>query len=337
MLKDWILLALGLLALAAAYIVNELPETWLTSNSATFWHNILVGAGLAVATVGISGLTSSLTPRNRERNARLFFGDLVTSENEALVYPDFILSNEARERISDLSETSVYEKRSSHFAGSRFIDVPHIVASNDLIAMTNIATELGRYGQFYQEAVSDGRISDNHQRSFISFGLTSNAATQIYLGTDREPLFDIQSPQTDPKIVVTGGVKRSIDLYSDSQEARIKTKGGTSFKPIYNRTSLPKPSAGGSGGTFKFGRNKSFQHGIILRYRPEPIARPSRQWFICAGLAAAGTPAAAYLLATHWEAFHKTFGSDDFLVVFKTNNNVETFMGAEIVHTLTRS
>lgn len=217
------------------------------------------------------------------RHFTTFFGDLADSSKATLVYPEFVLSTEARDALKDLWPT-IYAKRTVHYPGSRFIDIPQIVASNDLQAMVIVATSLGRLLGDSPHLLTDWQAVLDPSRSFVSFGLTSNCVTDLYLGTDPDPLFDIEDKIVDPKILVQ----------QDGQ-------------PV------------------AYDKNQQIQHAIILRYRPCPEEYPNTFWFICAGLAAAGTPAAAYSLAHKWKQYHKRFKKSDFLIILKTNNDVLSY------------
>jgi len=219
-----------------------------------------------------------------QRAFKRFFGDLSMADSCKLVYPDFELNEECEKLIKDVSHR--YRKHSTPNTGTRFIDVPQIVASNDLLGVVIVSTSLGKYLGKAPTLITDGGAYHEIQRynpSFISFGMTSNIVTDLYQRNDKDPLFCIKDPDTNhPRIVVkTDGEERS------------------------------------------FGRKDNYQHGIILRYRPHRQEFPGQTWFICAGIAAAGTPAAAWLLAHKWKEYHKRFQDSDFLVIFQTGNYPE--------------
>lgn len=219
------------------------------------------------------------------RDFRTFFGDLSDRRQAVLVYPDFELSGPASLAFERLGSGELFVKRSVHYPGSRFIDIPQIIASNDLQAMVIMATCLGSLLGDSPRLLTDGQAVCDPDNSFISFGLTSNALTDRYLQTDLEPMFRITDASGDPKLVIQ---------QSDGQSAT-------------------------------FGKDDLHQHGLILRYRPCPEEFPSRYWFICAGLAAAGTPAAAWLLAHKWQHYYKRFKQKDFVLIFKTSNDIFSY------------
>jgi hypothetical protein len=217
---------------------------------------------------------------------RRFFGDLSdTKQGATFVYPDFVLSETASSTLKGAGIAEVYAKRDKHYAGTRFIDIPHIVASNDLLSIVIMASRLGGLLGDSPRLRADGWAVENHERSLISFGLTSNAVTDLCLSADPDQAFRIDDPAGDPKIVVL----------HDATETR-------------------------------FGRDERTQHAVVLRYRPEPDAHPSRYWFICAGLAAAGTPAASWALSHNWLKYNKRFGTRDFLIILKTSNDIVPYL-----------
>ncbi len=221
-----------------------------------------------------------------------FFGELADGSKASFVYPDFELSPAAQAALAGIPPASRFSKHSRPYAGTRFIDVPEIVASNDLQAIMIMAARLGRLFGESPRLVTDGAAIAAQERSMISFGLTSNAVTELYQNTDQVPLFRIEDPSGTPKIM-------------------IQTQAGPET----------------------YGREKDIQHGIILRFRPNPDVYPDRVWFICAGLAAAGTPAAAWALAHKWQEYYKRFKRRDFVVVFRTHDDINAYSSSvEVAH-----
>jgi hypothetical protein len=79
------------------------------------------------------------------------------------------------------------------------------------------------------------------------------------------------------------------------------------------------------------------QHGIIARYRPDPLSYPNQFWFICAGVGAVGTPAAAWHLVHNWQKYHKKYGAEDFLVLFRVGSNMAGYRSQTVVDEFRRS
>jgi transcriptional regulator with XRE-family HTH domain len=55
--------------------------------------------------------------------------------------------------------------------------------------------------------------------------------------------------------------------------------------------------------------------GVVARFTPQPIERPDRKWFFCAGLGGSGTVLAATYLVTFWRDLHRSVGSADFSMI----------------------
>lgn len=270
--------------LAAFYII-KLPASIISSTNATIIQGIL--SSICASFVFFLTLDTGYAVRDlfTRRSFRTFFGDLSNSATANLVYPDFVLSEKCRTRLKDMPHTEIFRKRADQYPGTRFIDVPKIVASNDLQGIVIVATKMGGFMGDSPRLITDGEAVANPGKSLISFGLTSNAVTDLYQNTDPTPLFKLDDVGGDPKIVVEVNGKAA-----------------------------------------SYERKDSYQHAIILRYRPDPKNYPAQFWFICAGLAAAGTPAAAWKLAHEWKNYYRRFGTKDFLVILKTSNDVNSYV-----------
>jgi transcriptional regulator with XRE-family HTH domain len=55
--------------------------------------------------------------------------------------------------------------------------------------------------------------------------------------------------------------------------------------------------------------------GVLARFTPQPLERPDRKWFFCAGLGGYGTVLAATYLSTFWREIHRSIGSADFSMI----------------------
>lgn len=268
----------------ASYFASRLAPAVLSSPDASNLQNLLGNICASFTFLFVVELGRNLLFAVDRRHFRAFFGDLSEGDKARMVYPDFVLSDKCREMLKDVPGSEHYAKRSGHYSGARFIDVPHIVASNDLLGILIMATSMGKFLRDSPKLMTDGQAVDDHSRSLMSFGMTSNAVTDLYQNDDPVPLFRIKDAGGNPKIVVTvDGISR------------------------------------------EYGRDETSQHGIILKYRPAPEEYPHQVWIICAGLAAAGTPAAAWSLAHRWRQYYKRFGNRDFLIVFKTSNDVYAY------------
>lgn len=287
--------ALALLFFLAAYFVTNIAPATLPPSKAGVFQAVFASICASLSFLFVIDAGLLIRESRNQRRFQTFFGDIDEHGAMTFVYPDFELSEKSRNALVDVSATEIYQKHSKHYAGPRFIDVPQIVASNDLLAIVITATGLGKlFGQTPRLLPDELAIQDA-RRCLISFGLTSNAVTDLYFATDLVPLFKIANNANNPRIII-------------QREGR----------------------------TEEFGRNSREQHGLVLRFRPDPEHYPKTYWFICAGLAAAGTPAAAWCLSHNWGEYFSRFGTDDFLVVFKTSNDVLAYVQPIEVAALTR-
>jgi hypothetical protein len=192
--------ALALLFFLAAYFVTSLAPATLPLTKAQVLQGIFgsVCGSLSFLFVIDAGLLIRET-RN-QRRFHIFFGDIAEHGTVTFVYPDFDLSRKARKALDGVPPAEIYQKHSTHFAGPRFIDVPQIVASNDLLAIVITATRLGRLLGDTPRLLADEQAIQDSRRCLISFGLTSNAVTDLYFATDLEPLFRVRDHAPDPTI-----------------------------------------------------------------------------------------------------------------------------------------
>jgi hypothetical protein len=280
-----------------SFFITTVPEQTITKQTANNLQNIFSSICASFIFLLTINIGAYLQDKFKQKMFRLFFGELSVSSTSNLIYPDFVLSEDCLAQLKKISPTRIYAKATRPFPGSRFIDVPKIVASNDLQGIVIFASIIGKYLSGSPALLSDDQVITNHSKSLVSFGLTSNSVTDLYQQHDAKPLFKIINEGTDPKIVI-----KTID-----------------------------------GKEVTYGREDSHQHGIILRYRPHPDDYPNRFWFICAGLAAAGTPASAYLLAHKWKQYYDRFGNRDFLIILKSSNNIHAYSSAWEVASFVRN
>ncbi|GGJ90408.1 hypothetical protein GCM10010123_20320 [Pilimelia anulata] len=120
-----------------------------------------------------------------------FVGREIAQKSVTLVYPVFRLSSEARAAIAGLNQQLLYEKEESPFTRMHRIDVPVAAAVNDMRALV-YATELfQRHPRVSWTLQTDTDAVRDPARSIISFGLSSNDCTHMYLETVERPLFRI--------------------------------------------------------------------------------------------------------------------------------------------------
>jgi hypothetical protein len=122
-------------------------------------------------------------------------------------------------------------------------------------------------------------------RTMISFGLSSNDCTHLYLRQASKPL---------------------ISLPEDG------------FGSEYLRVLQPD-------GQWKdFRSTQEYNYGIILRCTPNGEDHPGRKHFMCAGLGPDGTSGAAWFLANHWRKLAPKIDDGDFVAVVEVPCKLDT-------------
>ena len=236
---------------------------------------------------------------------RKFFGNLAKKPGASrLIFPEFSLSSSCEEKLTDIPHHHRFAKYMGDNPSQRFADIPNIVSSNDLRGLMIFTFGFGEFSHTMPQPVSDELAVKALQEgplnlSLVSFGLTSNSVTDLYLSIDDKPLFTLKD---------------------DTRHAE-------------NQAQNPEIIVGREA----YGKDAQHQHGIILRFRPNPQTDPDQYWFICAGVAAVGTPAAAGLLMNEWRRYLKKFGQEDFLILFRVSNNMAGFSRQNVIGEFTRA
>lgn len=206
-----------------------------------------------------------------------FLGAEMATDGATLVYPTFELAPEVQALAgkAGISRQHTFAKPDSAFTAHHRIDVPMALAENDVRALLYVSSLLQRFTTLRSDIDSDQNVVRRCDRPFISFGLSSNDCTHMYLDQTREPLFAIRE---DPK---------SVDFME-----LIELADGS----VHRST-------------------QDVHVGIIARVRPDPILHPDRYWFFCSGLGPRGTTGAAWFLAHHWDRLHEMARAAEFVAV----------------------
>lgn len=209
-----------------------------------------------------------------------FLGDEILGTGVTLVYPTFELSQPSRTLLtsSSIPRQHYFHKSKSPFLDIKQhrIDVPVALAENDIRALLYVSSVLQRHTLVNCDIATDGDVVAKCDRSFISFGLTSNDCTHMYLQASQEPLF----------LVVD-------DDQSSLYLEYLRLVDGTEFRSTDDDANI----------------------GLVLRIRPDPVFHPGRRWFFCAGLGPHGTAGAGWFLANNWHTLHELAGAHDFAAV----------------------
>jgi pantothenate kinase len=196
-----------------------------------------------------------------------------------LVYPDFALSPEVTALIRDVNPQLVYQKAGSAFDQTHLVDVPRIVADNDLRALAYVAALLGSVCGVSPPIRNDGEAVKHPLDSFVSFGLSSNDCTHMYLQRSDDPCFRI-----------------------------LPDEMGSEFLEVRDKEGHWKPARSAERG---------YYYGLIVKFRPDPEEAPEQCCFLCAGLGPNGTSGAAWFLANRWRRLHKQVGKNAFTALVR--------------------
>jgi transcriptional regulator with XRE-family HTH domain len=210
-----------------------------------------------------------------------FVGSEIARVGVTLVYPAFQLADSTLSVLSaaGIPRQHYYGKKGTAFRAQHRIDVPVAVAENDVRALIYVSSVLQRYTSVKLDICSDYEVIERCDRSFVSFGLSSNDCTHMYLEQSASPLFAIKD-DNDPES----------PLYLEYLEL----SDGRCFRST-----------------------DEVNIGIILRTHPDPQHRPARRWFYCAGLGPRGTSGAGWYFANNWRLLHSKVQNDDFVAVLK--------------------
>ncbi len=219
----------------------------------------------------------SVDPQWASGEFEAFIGAEIVTRGVTLVYPTFTLAEETFDVLRDagVPRQHIYGKRNSPFVSSHRIDVPVAVAENDVRALIYVASMLQRHTAITFDMHDDHRVVTECDRAFISFGLSSNDCTHMYLQRSQDPLFRLVD---DP----------GAELYLEY----LQTADGASFRS-----------------------DDTVNYGLIARVKPDPSRHPERYWIFCAGLGPRGTAGAGWFFAASWRELHKRAGRNDFAAV----------------------
>ncbi|MCX4094843.1 hypothetical protein [Nocardia sp. alder85J] len=242
-------------------------------------------AEMLFADENTAGTAAAARPGSRlpltDSDFETFLGAEMVTAGTTLVYPTFELTDNSLRALSDadIPRQHHFGKKNSAFSAKHRIDVPSALAENDVRGMLYVFSVLQRYTSILTEIQSDHEVVAQCDRPYISFGLSSNDCTHMYLQTASNPLFTIED---DPK---KGTYLEYVEL-----------RDGTQYSST-DDTNM----------------------GLIARVRPNPNLHPDRYWIYCAGLGPRGTTGASWYLANYWSTLQKNAGTNEFVAVVKVH------------------
>lgn len=182
---QFVLDMLGLVIAAALFVAS----TYIGSPV----RDILVGVGASFVFVALLDLLLAAQRKLLHRQRVKFFGQELLHDETVLVYPDFVMHDAVREALKNHNQQMLYQRPESRFPNLTIhrIDIPRAVAANDIEALLHVADIFESTANCPNVMIVDRKVIDECDRSFISFGLSSNDCTHLYLQEHTEPFFTI--------------------------------------------------------------------------------------------------------------------------------------------------
>src|SRR5262249_25571523 len=148
--------------------------------------------------IAISDLLAAGQSRILNAARRGFFGRELARGPATFVYPDFEPHDQIARLLADNGVQMRYQRPASRIRPllDFWIDAPFTAAANDLEPILYVAGIFGGLAANPDTLITDRRMIKACNRSFLSFGLGSNACTYLYLdhageralfGLHREP------------------------------------------------------------------------------------------------------------------------------------------------------
>ncbi len=175
----------GVLIAAALFIVGFNVEGPL--------QELIVGVATSFIFLSILDLLIATQDRVIRRDRLKFFGGELVRDQTTMVYPDFVMHDDVRATLASHNQQMLFQRPDSRFREltTHRIDIPRTVAANDIQALLYVASAFESTVRCPNVIVVDHAIIEDCNRSFISFGLSSNDCTHLYINEAPKPLFEI--------------------------------------------------------------------------------------------------------------------------------------------------
>lgn len=217
------------------------------------------------------------------RRFNRLFTSAAVREQLHLVYPDFVLHSEVatviQTHVKDCQK--IYTKRRSLMRRSYRIDIPHCVAMNDIEAMTEFVGMFGKVARVTPPIQCDDEAVEEASGSIMSFGLSSNEFTHMFLDRLERPLFALE-----------------------------QDRAGSRYGEYLRLTTLPV-----SGDPLFFRSTDRHEVGLFVKQHPERDSDPDRAWMLCAGVGPQATIGVAKYMVRNWQKIERLVGAADFIVI----------------------
>ncbi|MGW9025642.1 hypothetical protein ACWGQ5_15780 [Streptomyces sp. NPDC055722] len=155
--------------------------------------DLVVGVATSFIFAITLDLLTALQGRIVHRDRIRFFGAELVREQTTMVYPDFVMHDDVARVLAGENQQMLFQRPDSPFRdlAPHRIDIPRTVAANDIQALLYVADAFESTTASPNTMVVDSEIIQDCNRSFISFGLSSNDCTHLYTHEAARPLFSI--------------------------------------------------------------------------------------------------------------------------------------------------
>jgi hypothetical protein len=208
-----------------------------------------------------------------------FFGAELVHDSATFVYPDFEPHHDVMNALKAAGVQMRYQRPTPKIRGLAdfWIDAPFTAASNDIEAILHVVSSFDGLGPGGSSVMTDRKLLDDCDRSFLSFGLWSTACTYLYLErAGQDALFEL----------LPEPARRPARKYA-------RTRDGREFRSTLHH-----------------------QYAMIVRYAPDRRHHPQRRWWLIGGLGPEGTVGAAWYLSRHWRHLAKLVPAGQDFVAF---------------------
>lgn len=156
-------------------------------------QNIVIGVGASFVFAALVDLLLVIERRLIQRQRSAFFGRELTRDRTVLVYPDFVMHDDVRDTLKGRNQQLLYQRPDSRFPNRTIhrIDIPRAVAANDIEALLYVADIFESTTDCPNVMLVDRDVVDKCDCSFVSFGLSSNDCTHLYIYEHANPLFKL--------------------------------------------------------------------------------------------------------------------------------------------------
>ena len=211
-----------------------------------------------------------------------FLGAEMITSGITLVYPTFELPLAQALRTANPPHRHAFGRNARAFAADYRSDMLTALPEQEFRGLLYMFSALQRRTGILTDIRSDRYVIAHSGRPYISFGLTCNDCTRMYLERVERPLFTLNGDDAEE-----GSYFEQLELTDGS----------------------------------RFASSTDHNIGIIARVRPSRELHPDRYWIFCAGLGPRGTTGASWYLANSWILLQRRAGDREFVAVVGVDEN----------------